>query len=89
MSKEKKCPIEMDDEFHTSCSVADREKNCSCDPDTKSGCCDAGNRENFMPACMEKCKYFIMIPVVFGVILLLLGVFLSPSVIVALWIIVC
>jgi len=87
MSKENKCPIEMDDEFHTSCSAADRGKYYSSDPDTKSGCCDAGNREKFMPACMKKCKYFVMIPVVLGIILLLLGIFLSPSVIVALWII--
>jgi len=87
MSKENKCPIEMDDEFHTSCSAADRGKSCSSDPNTKSGCCDAGNREKPMLACMEKCKYFVLVPVVLGIILLLLGIFLSPSVIVALWII--
>jgi hypothetical protein len=87
MSKKNKRPIETDDEFHRSCSTADQEKNCSGDSDAKSGCCDAGNNEKFMPACMEKCKYFVMVPVVLGIILLLLGIFLSPSVIVALWII--
>jgi hypothetical protein len=55
--------------------------------DAMHACCGAAKGETPMAACMEHCRYFFVVPLVLGTILLLLGILLSPAVIVALWMI--
>jgi hypothetical protein len=68
--------------------------NTSCwGTDTRSwnmpGCCkgmsDTGNFSSMMGRCMTVCRWFPLVPVIFGIIFLLLGYYLDASITRALW----
>ncbi len=69
-----------------------------CGPEQRAECCpDIGNADSSrfngaeMPHAMAKCgnycRYFLLFPAILGIIFLVLGYYLSPEVIRALWMI--
>jgi hypothetical protein len=62
---------------------------CHSTPNQEGKCADGADESamSCKTAMMDKCKHFALVPLVLGVVLLLFGLFLSPAVIVALWMI--
>ena len=64
-----------------------------CGTDTGSwkmpGCCksmsDTGNFSSMMDRCMKMCRWFPLVPVIFGIAFLLLGYYLDAPIIKVLW----
>jgi hypothetical protein len=54
-------------------------------------CCAGMNgtndRRSMMAECMKKCRWFPLMPVIFGIVLLLLGYYLDAEIIRVLWMI--
>jgi hypothetical protein len=57
--------------------------------ESMKGCCEgvtaAGDRSSKVGRCMKGCRFFPLIPVVFGVVFLLLGYYLDPQITRVLW----
>lgn len=60
-------------------------------PDAMAKCCEGmsgwGNSRSMMAGCMKMCRWFPLVPVIFGIAFLLLGYYLDASVIRILWMI--
>ncbi|MHC4215255.1 MAG: hypothetical protein ACYSWP_17980 [Planctomycetota bacterium] len=59
-------------------------------PQMPDCCKDFGKDQNYgsmMSACMKACRWFPIIPVIFGIALLLLGYYLHPEITRILWMI--
>ena len=54
-----------------------------------SGCCEGmsgpGDCRSMMAECMRKCRWFLLIPVILGILLLVIGYFLDAEVTKVLW----
>ena len=54
-----------------------------------AGCCGgvskSGDCRSMMTACMKMCRWFPLVPVIFGIAFLLLGYYLDASIIRVLW----
>ena len=59
-------------------------------PEAMAKCCSgmskSGDSRSMMAGCMRMCRWFPVIPVIFGIAFLLLGYYLDPSIIRVLWI---
>ena len=58
-------------------------------PEAMAKCCEgmsgAGNSRSMMAGCMKMCRWFPLIPVIFGIIFILVGYYLDASIIRVLW----
>ncbi len=56
-----------------------------------AGCCGgmsgSGDSRSMMTGCMKMCRWFPIVPVILGIVLLLLGYYLDASIIRILWMI--
>lgn len=54
-------------------------------------CCGSmnqpGDSGSMMAGCMKMCRWFPLVPVIFGIALLLLGYYLDPSIVRILWLV--
>lgn len=60
-------------------------------PEMMDKCCEGMSGKNdcrsMMAECMKKCRWFPLMPVIFGIVLLLLGNYLDAEIIRILWMI--
>ena len=58
-------------------------------PEAMAKCCGgmskSGGSRSMMAGCMKMCRWFPLIPVIFGIIFLLVGYYLDASIIRVLW----
>jgi len=60
-----------------------------CSDVSNAGCACSSSKEwpDAMTSCFSYCRYFLLFPVILGIILLALGYYLSPEVIRAMWLV--